>query len=303
MNNREPSSTSRSPSSPRRAPRVCARVRGGLGNQLFIYATACALALRNGAELLLDTHSALANDRWRQYRLDAFATSARIAPTGSFFVSTPRYRRTPIRWASRLLPYARRAYVEQPWLQFVPALLTLQVRADVYLDGFWQSEEYFAPQADAIRRELVFRTAPDEENAGWLGRIRSVESVAVHCRRTDGPVFLPESYYTAAARLVAERCREPQFFVFSDDPEWSTARLRFAGPTWHIRHNNRPRGECEDFRLMTACRHFITANSTFSWWGAWLGGDKTKQVFTPAPYHEWGSATRLPAEWTQVAWR
>jgi hypothetical protein len=284
-------------------PRVCARVRGGIGNQLFVYASARAFALRNGAELWLDTQSAFARDPDREYRLDKFAIAARVAPSGTFFVSTPPYRRTPIRFASRLLPYRRRSYIEQPWLQFVPEMLTLKVRADVYLDGYWQSEEYFRGYEDTVRRELVFRDPPDAGTGALLARIRSATAVGVHCRRTDNPVYLNEGYYQAAAAIVAARVHDPEFFVFSDDPAWSSATLRLPGPTVHIRRDNVGAHDCDDLRLMSACRHFITANSTFSWWAAWLGATPSSLIVTPAPYDMWGFATRLPAAWTQVAWR
>ena len=278
-------------------------MRGGVGNQLFIYAAARALALRNGAELWLDARSALDNDPQRAYRLDAFAIAGRLAPAGSFFVSTPRWRRTPIRFASRLLPYRRRSYIEQPWARFVPQLLTLRVAGDVYLDGFWQSEAYFAGCADTIRRELTFRHAPDAANAATLDRIQHAESIAVHCRRGDNAVYLPERYYSAAAGLVATQCAAPRFFVFADDREWARAHLSLPGSVEHVCHNTAPGGECEDLRLMAACRHIITANSTFSWWGAWLGARDGRLVVCPEPDGEWGVACRIPDAWRQVAWR
>jgi hypothetical protein len=286
-----------------RTPRICARVRGGIGNQLFVYASARALALRNEAELWLDAHSAFVRDPDREYRLDRFAIAARIAPAGSFFVSTPRYRRTPIRFASRLLPYHRRSYIEQPWLQFVPEMMTLRVRFDVYLDGYWQSEEYFRGYVDAIRRELAFRDPPDADTASWLARVTNVTAVGVHCRRTDNPAHLPAAYYETAASIVAARVHAPHFFVFSDDPAWSSRALRLPGPTSHVTREQVAASDCDDLRIMRACRHFITANSTFSWWAAWLGATSGSLVVTPAPYDMWGFATRLPPAWTQVAWR
>ncbi len=276
---------------------VCTRVRGGVGNQLFIYATARALARRHDAELWLDATSALGRDRRRTFVLDAFAIRGRIAPPDSFFVSTPRWRRTPIRWCSRLLPWSRRRYLEQPWLRYVPQLPGLKLRHDVYLDGFWQHENYFADCAAELRAELVLRAAPGPEDQAWLARIRRGPAVAVHVRRTDSPVFLPLSYYAnALARLdlPGAAC-----FVFSDDIAWARENIRLPGEVAFVGSSG-PRGELDDFRLMTACTHFIAANSTYSWWAAWLGAAPGKRVLVPVPNHEWGQAPALPAAWERI---
>ncbi len=279
---------------------IVARVRGGLGNQLFIYATARALALRNDAQLWLDTHSVYAFDARRTYRLDHFTIEARIAPLTMPNIAIPRWRRTPRRWFNRVLPYSSRRYIEQPWLRFVPELTQLRLRHDIYLDGFWQSEAYFADQAARLRQELQFRAAPSPALRPWVERISAAPAVAVHVRRTDSPVFLTPRYYAnAAARFGADAARL-EYFVFADDRAWARETLRFPGRTTIVDRSASPDADLDDFRLMAQCRHFITANSTFSWWAAWLGRAPNRRVFTPAPNHEWGSATQIPATWEQV---
>ena len=127
-----------------------------------------------------------------------------------------------------------------------------------------------------------------------LDRIHSCNAVSVHVRRGDY-VSVAETrerhgtcsldYYQAGFEHIAARIADPVIFVFSDDPAWVQANLKFPSPTIYVTHNV-GKQNYEDLRLMSACRHFIIANSTFSWWGAWLGEGAGKIVIAPK---RWGN--------------
>ena len=161
------------------------------------------------------------------------------------------------------------------------------------LDGYWTSESYFAYAKEQIRGELRFRDPPSGAHASLIRRMQAEESVAVHVRR--GPAadyqgdarfvtapdypLLPLSYYESAMRTLPGK-----FYVFSDDPAWCRANL---GSGCSIIEGNTG---VDDLRLMSSCRHQIIANSTFSWWGAWLNPNSHKTVVGP-------KETDLPAGW------
>ena len=280
---------------------VCVRVKGGLGNQLFIYAAGRSVAHRNGTRLWLDSRSGYARDEFdRKCLLSAFTIAADEAPEGSFYVSASRWRRLLIRRLNRGLPVRWRTYVEQTDNEFMPEILTLEAGRDRYLDGYWQSDRYFADATDLIRAELTITRAPQPENRQWLERIAAGESVAVHCRRKRLSRTLSSRYYSDAIGIVQDQVRRPEFFVFSDDPAWAHANLRFPGPVSFIKQPNVAGSEIADFQLMCACRHFIIANSSFSWWGAWLGRGAGKQVIAPESFEHWGAGLMLPSSWTLV---
>ena len=144
-----------------------------------------------------------------------------------------------------------------------------------YLAGFWQREEYFSEIADVIRKEFTFREPPDAQNAETLREIAtSGNAVCVHVRRGD--YLEPQmhaffglcglDYYRQAMELMRGRVNGPRFFLFSDDPAWARGHLHIDDRTRLVDHNVGGQDH-EDLRLMAACRHFIIANSSFSWWG------------------------------------
>lgn len=253
---------------------ILVRLRGGLGNQMFQYAFGRALALRLERELWLDT-ALLAQPQAtpRAYALAGFGLPARLAtPVDARSISGLI---VALRQAGRaFLPEAR---------DFRP------LPGPLVLDGYWQSEGYFSSSAEALRRDFSVggaTPAPPE-----LGRaIASAEAVAVHVRRGDyldrtraQMTPLPAAYYEAAAARMAAGLRHPHFFVFSDDIDWCRAHLAWPGAHTLVSRSGAGGDDpMPEFRLMGACRHFIVANSTFSWWAAWLGRAAEKRVIAPA---------------------
>jgi len=288
---------------------ITARLMGGIGNQLFQYAAGFALASRLGVALQLD-RSWFGDRNARAYRLDAFSITAREATDETLRLAGIHYPGPLVRGLSRvgLGRLAKiRGYVCEPAFTYWPGFLELGDGA--CLSGYWQSERYFENVADAVRREFAFRHEPDPENQRTLDAIRGCEAVAIHVRRGDYATdprsrkyhgTTPLEYYEAAVRRILSCTRDPVFFVFSDDSVWVEKSLRVPAPTVFL-HNGVTR-DYEDLRLMSACRHQIIANSTFSWWGAWLADSPGQRVIAPQRWFRNGPNTRdlIPARWEQI---
>jgi hypothetical protein len=177
--------------------------------------------------------------------------------------------------------------------------------ARTYLDGYWQSERYFVDARDVICRELTLPDEPNAANASWLARIRSSNAVCVHVRRGDylTPTYLAHhgicsvDYYERAMRLAAERTENPTFFVFSDDLAW--AREHIVGSNIAFVDANPAEAAHDELRLMSACRHHIIANSSLSWWGAWLAHHDGQIVVGPDPWFSARNETPdlFPGSW------
>jgi hypothetical protein len=288
--------------------KVVVRVKGGLGNQLFCYAAARRLALANKADLVIDHVSGFARDVYRRkYALEHFNINVRKAAARERLEPFERYRRGIKQWWNRRKPFLERIYVEQEGIDFDERLLNFKVREVVYVDGLWQSESYFKDVEPIIRRDLQIRPPTDAVNREIAHDIRRSAAVALHVRWFDAPgtpttYNLAAAYYSRAIALMQQKVRSPHFFLFSDDPE--AARLRLALPverTTVVSHNVGDEAAYADLWLMSQCRHFITANSTFSWWGAWLAPPCDKIVITPriecAGVAAWGFRGLIPDSW------
>ncbi len=258
---------------------------------MFQYAAGRALALRNETALALDISG------FESYGLHQGFELQRVF-RGSFEVASGADIRRVLGWQSpagirRILarrPLARlfrtRLTVE-PHFQYWPGIQNLP--KDCYLSGYWQSERYFSDAAAQIRDDFTFRLPLEGMNAELAGQMSHAGSVSLHVRRGDY-VSNPRTaathgacsldYYQAAIRHVAERVPQPRFFIFSDDIAWVRANLNIEFPCVHVQHN-RGAESYNDMRLMSLCRHHIIANSSFSWWGAWLNQSMDKIVVAP----------------------
>ena len=287
---------------------VTVRLLGGLGNQLFQYAAARALALRYGAELRLDL-SHYEDDGKRRYELGAYPIAARIAtpeelapfgtrepPTGFLGRIMQRLRPPPNVYREAHFHYDEKLAAQRP---------------PVYLDGYWQSERYFADAAAQLRQELSPQAPLEPENARIAAAIDAATAVSLHVRRGD---YVTDShtnayhgvcsldYYRAAVALIRQRVPDAHLFVFSDDHDWTRENLALDLPTTYVTANPPDRG-FRDMQLMTRCRHHVIANSSFSWWGAWLNPAPDKIVVAPARWFAAGdNDTRdlVPSAWVRL---
>lgn len=274
---------------------VIVRISSGLGNQMFQYALLCALeaqGVRAEADLGLYRR---AKDG-RVYELEkVFGLQPVIAgPVASAWMQAI----SKIGWKLGGKPYKE---YDESFGFFNPAIL---LRRHAYLNGYWQSERYFKKITPLIRERFRFPEITDPANKQWLNRIGSCESVSLHIRRTDFVQQynwgLSPLYYERAIGVMQERLQQPSFFVFTDDIEWARAHLQ--GTSFHFIEGNSGAHSFRDMQLMSCCRHHIIANSSFSWWGAWLNPRPDKLVIAPDCWQPRMQGTRdiIPAGWMQL---
>ena len=264
---------------------IIAIVKGGLGNQLFIYATARALALRSGRVLYLDSKRGYTADAFgRSFLLDRFPIEAERMPEAwrvALHLKHPRHKL--VRAWNKLLPRDWRGYLAENHHMGAEQITALRPRCrQVTLLGYWQAEAYFVDQSDLIRSELT-PPVPDDERNRDLGRSLAnyAETVFVHFRRVRYPQALSSDYYQRAITAARAKLRSPRFVLFGDDLAWPMKVLDFGGASVEgVGHNGA--NELADLWLMSRCRHAIIANSSFSWWGAWLGPTREGSVWAPA---------------------
>lgn len=292
--------------------KIIPRIFGGIGNQLFIYAAARRLTLVNNAELVLDDVSGFVRDHayQRYYQLDRFNISCRKATAAERLEPFSRVRRyLKRRWNTRL-PFDQRSYIQQEGIDFDQRLLQLKPRGDLYLEGYWQSEDYFKDVEATIRQDLQIQPPTDAVNQAMAKRIHCHTAVAVHVRFFDEPQASSNNnvlgdYYHRAIVEMERRVNNAHYYLFSDRPD--AARARIPLPDQRITLVDHNKGDAlayTDMWLMTQCRHFIIANSTFSWWGAWLAADMDKRVIAPGVEGEqgrsWGFKGLLPESWMRL---
>lgn len=285
---------------------VVVGLSGGLGNQLFQYSAGRALALRLNAPLLLDT-AWFRGRRDREYALSPFRIAA-AADGGSQWwpdVTVAIWSRISRRWGATRLGAA---IFREPHFHFAPAFD--EIHAPVYLEGYWQSPRYFAHIRTTLLRELVPRAAMPSVCQPILDAIRNCNAICVHIRRGDyvsNPIaarthgLCPLDYYTAALAALPKSTTS-HCFVFSDAPDWVRENLHLDCKMTVVDVNNEKNAHW-DLYLMSACRHFIIANSSLSWWAAWLGCVPGKQVAAPLQWFKSDDRNirdLLPAQWVRV---
>lgn len=271
---------------------------GGLGNQMFQYAFARSVAHRVSGVVELDTATLFSRDHIyrRSYELDMFRLSDHITVMDQP-VFMEKYRRRGAELLSKALPMDFRPFVaELRPLKYYKLYQEWHPRRNVTLLGYWQCARYFEPIASLLRTELTFSSALSVEDQALAARMEAEPSVAVHVRRKQYARTLGAEYYLQAIQHMRDRVPGATFYVFGDDPDWWHAREWGTDVQW-VPGN--ARSGSEDFQLMASCRHFIIANSSFSWWAAWLSNQNGKHVISPGN-RIWDNADTVPETWQQI---
>jgi len=283
---------------------------------MFQYATGRALSLRKNVPLVLDTSSFSEHSSHQGFEL-----------LKVFNCNTPEVDQAAIRkllgW--KVHPFIQRMIRKkrEPFLRLKPKLLAIEPHFEYwsgienlpdvcYLSGYWQSERYFADCIQQIRKDFQFKCPPNSKNKEIIDRILSVNAVSLHVRRGDyisNPSSLSThpvcslDYYTEAVHYVINRVNNPRFFVFSDDIAWAKMNLEIKFPVEYIDFNH-GKDSYNDMRLMTLCKHHIIANSSFSWWGAWLNESSNKIVVAPRKWFQPASGLNdvdlVPNSWIRL---
>lgn len=269
---------------------IIIQLLGGLGNQMFQYATAYAIASENKTKLKIDTfylrkraHNPLFTKR--DYSLFVFRinSSENINLAQSYFYKILLYlSRKNILWLK-----GKYKVIKEKKYSFDKGLLS--IKDNCYLIGYFQSEKYFKKYSVQLRQIFHFSDQMDLINQHIADKISSQNSVSIHIRRGD---YLSNKltnsihglcnndYYLKAIDHIKKNVQDPVFYIFSDDIGWATLNIVPSANTIYI-GNNSGINSYRDMQLMSLCKHNIIANSSFSWWAAWLNTNIEKIVISP----------------------
>lgn len=283
---------------------IFVRLKGGLGNQMFQYAAARQLSVMQGVPLKLDIsllQSQLADRTKRDFELDKFNIHAEIANLNEIAELKKKTRKN----------FFQLTQIRERYFGFIKTFL--KTGNTYYINGYWQSEKYFENISEIIRNEFVFKKPlVDEYFISLQHQIAASNSVSVHFRRGDyvsdkktnqyhGTCSI--EYYQKAVKLLTERVKNPQLFVFSDDILWVKSHFHTEFPVVFVEKSNDT--EHSDFRLMSLCKHNVIANSSYSWWAAWLNSNEDKIVIAPKQWYtnkrkQLHSGDRIPKRWLKI---
>lgn len=288
---------------------VISKVIGGLGNQMFQYAAGRALSLGRAQPFLLDVSGFACYGLHQGFELQRVFNCPVATATESDVRSILGWqlmagiRRVVARPSLAVLRC--KGFVVEPHFHFWPEIKN--VPQDCYLQGYWQSEKYFQEVASVIRSDFTFKASLMDRNAELAEQISQTNAVSLHVRRGDyaknpktkathGLCSL--DYYQAAIQHISEKVEQPIFFIFSDDMAWVRDNLKIDLPCQYVEHNHGAESY-NDMHLMSLCNHHIIANSSFSWWGAWMNPDPEKIVVAP---RKWFVDNRNVADLFPLSW-
>lgn len=287
---------------------IVMRIKGGLGNQLFQYAAAYALSKRLGQEFAFDPYFTT-NMTLRGYKIPQLCISCdKIVSAEQLPGKVQILKNACVNKACRILNMAKHRCGDYLyWLEtkdeWQADFFTIESE-NLYVDGYFQSEDYFKNYRTELLEQFRPNYEPEEEYLKTLGIIKKCTSVAVHVRRSDFKkdnckfhYLLDEDYYKKAISEMKKRVENPIFFWFSDDMKWVKEHI---GEEDHFRYVNikTSHGDIDDMMLMKNCSHIITANSTFSWWAAWL--NEHNDAIRIVPQKAYGMERMIPNGWIKV---
>ncbi|MDD3435541.1 MAG: alpha-1,2-fucosyltransferase [Candidatus Gastranaerophilales bacterium] len=260
------------------------KFNGGLGNQMFQWAFARSLEKKTSFQAFFDM-SYFTKKYARPYDLEIFNVNPRKIE--DFWLKL----RLEIIWKLRRRLKNKKflglKFYCEPHFEFDENIF--QIEPNTYIEGFFQSEKYFKEIEDDLRNDFQFKNPPAKQNEELTAKIGTVNSVSLHIRRGDyvqkkrfQNLYAPCSldYYRRGVEYIAQNYANPTLFIFSDDIEWVKQNLNLPYESVYVSHNTGKKS-FEDMRLMSLCKHNIIANSSFSWWGAWLNNNPKKIVIAP----------------------
>ncbi|HRH22403.1 MAG TPA: alpha-1,2-fucosyltransferase [Candidatus Paceibacterota bacterium] len=293
---------------------IIVKLSGGLGNQLFQYAFARAVSKKLNTDFKLDATPFETYYKLHKYALNHFNLTEKLAKRSDmfgfvwirerhkFFDTFYRY----LRLKSKLMPF----YYPEQRFDFDPNVFK---KDNMYFDGFWQTEKYFKNIENELKEEMTLKKPLSPYSQSVLDQIQKTNAVCLHIRRGDyvtnastnavhGTCSL--EYYERAIKYISEKVDSPHFFIFSDDYPWAVENFKNRPyPVTCI--SNGADKNYEDLTLMSHCKHFIIANSSFSWWGAWLSRNTDKIVIGPKEWFKSKKTTVstddvIPSSWIKM---
>ena len=288
---------------------IVTKITSGLGNQLFQFAIAKNLSIKNNTSLYFDLSyykSEYVTDTVRKFKLNNFSINYKLLNTSPVLYYVKSTKLFPDR---TLKPFFK--YRKEEYFHFNKHVL-LESSFCTILDGFWQSEKYFKENANLIRNELTFKRITGETFKNYYKQIQNTKTpISIHIRRGDyvnHPEFsktfgfVGTDYYERAISLIKSKFPDFRFFIFSDDHEWVKDNLNLSDCVFV--ENTGEDSDLDDLQLMSTCKHHIIANSSFSWWAAWLNNEEDKLVISPKNWYKnqptWDTKDLIPETWIRI---
>lgn len=294
---------------------IIVNITGGLGNQMFQYAIAKSISKKNKDIFKLDT-SFYPKQSLRKYELDLFNIEENIASNNE--VDSLKGKEGLIFKVKNRLKIKNK----KPSSYKADSLLLNSAKntnkifekeifdsvGDIYLDGYWQSEEYFKDIRDDIINDFAPKNGISDEASKYINDIENSNSVSLHVRRGDyvdntmfkgsGLTVTEMPYYKDAIEFMNSKVKNPKYFIFSDDIAWCKENFDFLESKVFV---DDTKSAIYDMVLMSKCKHNVIANSTFSWWGAWLNENKNKIVISPKIWYRTNHNLHLAQrEWMKL---
>jgi hypothetical protein len=284
------------------------QLMGGVGNQMFQYAAARALSLQRNIPFKVEFDDPYQFAK-RMYNLDYFNALVEFATKSELAACKPKKRFEKYWWRITGRNPENKLVREQADYRFDASFFNIPDGS--YITGFWQAEQYILPIRDVLLQDFQIRLAPSVRNATILEQVANANAVSLHIRRGDYVTVAKTNqvhgtcdmeYYKNAMAFIASKINNPVFFVFSDDMAWVKENFPQHYPFVFVDINDE-KSSYEDLRIMSACNHHIIANSSFSWWGAWLNNKSDKMVICPKSWtskHQSTDIDLIPQSWIKL---
>lgn len=271
---------------------IATTIRGGLGNQMFMYAMARAMSLRNKTSMAFNLHEGFEKDFQFHRKLELQNLNVEMGERAPFTVFDYKgacFTQFLSKKVGRniVVPQYRIIKEDVP-MHFQPELVDKCFK-NVYLEGYWQSEKYFGDFREQIRKDFEIVTPIADNVKAELNEMQqgghNLVFIGVRryqeCKQTRSGMVLNADYYNKAIKCIEGRVSNLKFIVFTQQPEWAKQHLIVKSPIMFAQHKTGELSTIEDLFLMTQCRHAIISNSSFYWWGAWLMRSADKIVIAP----------------------
>ncbi len=290
---------------------VTVRILGGLGNQLFQYAFGRSLALKKTTDLCLDYYDQIIRTDFDGENLtkitDVFDLPVKLSIGKTRKDLVNRYH---LAFWDRLIKsiYLKKTCVVTEE-NFGHSQENIEKNKNIYLIGYWQSEEYFSDIKEIIKKEYKFKIDEKVKSLDIYNKITNNTSVSLHIRGKDylkNPVYsqCDIKYYTDALNIIRRTSPDLKIFIFTDDIENTYQNYRellVASEIVRAPSNFNP--DAFDLLLMSKCKHNVICNSSFSWWGAWLNNNPEKIIITPQKWFihaDYSSEKLIPKDWVKI---
>lgn len=283
---------------------IIIRIGGGLGNQMFQYALYLKLISLHKDVRIDDLHIKKHGNQHNGLELvDVFGCTYHEAELFDIYRLSDAQLTLWDRAKRKILKNRKRTHFIERNYEFHPELLE---EDEIYLEGYWQSYLYFQDIRENILNEFRFKPFEDPENLALMQEIQGSNAISIHIRRGDyldpaninmlGGICTKE-YYEQAIQYIENKVDNPKWFLFTDDAAWCSQNF----PQCKIVTCNLGKSSYRDMQLMCLCKHNIIANSSFSWWAAWLNINDDKIVIAPKKWKNSGDIPNIcPSEWIRL---